>query len=169
MSDPLSSNQPDTVLPTVRRFSQWCLVSHGHDMLPRDDGAWVRYDEVRAEIERLRAALQWYADNMGESRSHDMRIMVQDGGKIARNALAEQPVETSAGHSHADSSSLHAHSHAPEVIGGGNRLKVPDETSAAPKAPLSEPCPKCRTKMFNWAGETTRCAKCGHEWMMDSK
>jgi len=39
--------------PVVQRYSHWCLVTHGHDILPRDDGAWVRYDDVRAEIERL--------------------------------------------------------------------------------------------------------------------
>lgn len=40
-----------------------------------------------------------------------------------------------AGHSHADSASLHAHSHAPEVIGGGNRLKE--------KRGFSEVNPQC--------------------------
>jgi len=34
--------------------------------------------------------------------------------------------------------------------------------------PLSEKCPKCGKLMFNWPGQMTRCAKCSHEWYMDS-
>ena len=53
-------------------------------------------DRQRAEIERMRSALQWYADHMGASKSMDMRIVVQDGGKRAKDALAGSPVETTA-------------------------------------------------------------------------
>jgi hypothetical protein len=47
-------------------------------------------DALRAERGRLREALQWYADNLGESRSRDVRILVQDGGQRARNALVQK-------------------------------------------------------------------------------
>ena len=49
--------------------------------------------EDAAYAERLRAALEWYAKNLGESRSKDMRIIVQDGGKRARAALAGERSE----------------------------------------------------------------------------
>ena len=66
---------------------------------PRQHLAWAAAEELdrqRAEIERMRSALQWYADHMGASKSMDMRIVVQDGGKRAKDALAGSPVETTA-------------------------------------------------------------------------
>ena len=46
-------------------------------------------DRLMAERDRLRAALDWYARNLGASKSKDMRIIVQDGGARAREALGE--------------------------------------------------------------------------------
>lgn len=43
------------------------------------------------ERDRLRVALDWYALNLGASKSKDMRIIVQDGGARAREALIGEP------------------------------------------------------------------------------
>ena len=37
-----------------------------------------------------------------------------------------------------------------------------------PETPLTELCPKCGLRMFNWPGRLTKCIKCLHEWYMDT-
>jgi len=49
--------------------------------------------ELLSERDRLRSALKWYAKHLGASKSMDMRIITQDGGKRAREALAGAPSE----------------------------------------------------------------------------
>jgi hypothetical protein len=39
------------------------------------------------QVERMTAALEWYANALGNSKSMDYRIITQDGGKRARQAL----------------------------------------------------------------------------------
>lgn len=42
---------------------------------------------AKQRIETLEKALQFYAKHLGQSHSLDYRIIVQDGGKRAREAL----------------------------------------------------------------------------------
>jgi len=49
------------------------------------------YTELVHTERRLRVALEWYAKHMVASRSMDMRIITQDGGERAREALGEAP------------------------------------------------------------------------------
>lgn len=42
---------------------------------------------AKDRIIELRNALMWYGLNMGQSKSRDMRIVVQDSGERARRAL----------------------------------------------------------------------------------
>lgn len=84
---------------------------------------------AREGLGRPQDASQWCEDRgfCRRAKGHDG----PHGYYRQPNELVEwSSNETSAGHSHADSASLHAHSHAPGVIGGGNRLKAPDETTA---------------------------------------
>jgi hypothetical protein len=39
------------------------------------------------QVERMTAALEWYANALGNSKSMDYRIITQDGGKRAGQAL----------------------------------------------------------------------------------
>ena len=47
--------------------------------------------KLQKENRRFRKALMFYADNMGASRSKDIRIVYQDQGKTAREALDPKP------------------------------------------------------------------------------
>lgn len=50
--------------------------------------ATVQYhDALHRRIAELENALRWYAVTLGNSRSMDMRIIHQDGGQKARDAL----------------------------------------------------------------------------------
>lgn len=60
-------------------------LSATHDMAATLEADVLR---LRAERDALRAALTWYADNLGNSKSMDYRVIVQDGGKRAKAALA---------------------------------------------------------------------------------
>ena len=45
--------------------------------------------ELEERLEKAKEALQFYADNLGNSKSVDIRIITTDGGLIARQALEE--------------------------------------------------------------------------------
>jgi uncharacterized cupin superfamily protein len=34
----------------IERFTNWCAVSHGHDMAPTATGLWVRYSDYQREL-----------------------------------------------------------------------------------------------------------------------
>jgi hypothetical protein len=51
------------------------------------DGEWYSRADVDARIEKLENALAFYAKFLGTSHSLDFRILTQDGGKKARDAL----------------------------------------------------------------------------------
>lgn len=58
-------------------------------------GSVIVNERLLGEVDKLRAALRWYADHMGASRSMDMRLIVQDGGQRAREALGCSPIPQS--------------------------------------------------------------------------
>lgn len=39
----------------IERFSNWCLASHGHDMIKSNTGLWVRYSDHVAELAAVQA------------------------------------------------------------------------------------------------------------------
>lgn len=50
-----------------------------------------KIDRLTAEVERLRAALEWYADGSNCSNPFGMSSIIYEGGKIARAALTQEP------------------------------------------------------------------------------
>lgn len=47
----------------------------------------ARVQRIVAELSAARAALEWYANALGNSKSMDYRIITQDGGQRARDSL----------------------------------------------------------------------------------
>lgn len=62
--------------------------SDGPTALSNTAELFAENERLRAECDALRAALTWYADNLGNSKSMDYRVIAQDGGKRAQAALA---------------------------------------------------------------------------------
>jgi len=44
-------------------------------------------EQLVSRLTRLATALEWYAESMGASKSRDMRIICEDAGRRAREAL----------------------------------------------------------------------------------
>lgn len=121
MTDSSSSN-PDIYCPcgVLEATDHGCEITYRkakaeierltreRDEAQRDYDCWY----LRQERDRLRAALTWYAGQLGQSKSHDMRVWVQDGGQRARAALSGEPAAvtsgpTTVGHDETDVRSAH--------------------------------------------------------------
>lgn len=54
--DSVVNSAPVALPESAARFSNWCLASHGHDLVRKPDGNWVKasdYDELRRVAEAL--------------------------------------------------------------------------------------------------------------------
>jgi len=41
----------------VKRYTNWCFVSHGHDMMESEHGSFVRFDDIAIAVAALMAAI----------------------------------------------------------------------------------------------------------------
>jgi hypothetical protein len=158
------------------------LVNNLRKVDPQDITAVIHALGVAAdEIERLRAALE-RIEALEHTDQSDYKKSLGSWA-IAKDALESSPPETACriddkdirmflGWLSVELPELHAieTSRLGRAWEKWLELMHAQETPAPlpSKVPLSEKCPKCGTRMYNWPRLMTKCNKCLHEWYMDS-
>jgi len=76
----------------IERFSNWCAVSHGHEMALSEGGLWVRYSDyaaLSAQVAELQRAVRGLLSHDFADQCQECGIGKSEAWKTAIDAAKE--------------------------------------------------------------------------------